>query len=42
MNFIAVPDLTTFAVSVLLVMALATPYFLVRYVMRHRNAARQL
>ena len=40
MKFIAVPDLTTLAVSVLLVMALATPYFLVRYVIRHRRPAR--
>jgi hypothetical protein len=40
MTYIAVPDLTTFAVSVLLVMALATPYFLVRYLMRHRKPAR--
>jgi hypothetical protein len=40
MNFIAVPDLTTFAVSVLLVLALATPYFLVRYLTRHRRPAR--
>jgi len=36
MKFIAIPDLTTFAASVLVVMALATPYFLVR----HRDAAR--
>ena len=40
MGDIAVPDLTMFAVSVLLVMALATPYFLVRYVIRHRKAPR--
>jgi hypothetical protein len=40
MKFIAIPDLTTFAVSVLLVLALATPYLVVRYLMRHRNAAR--
>jgi hypothetical protein len=40
MKLIAFPDLTTFAVSVLLVMALATPYFLVRYVIRHRKVTR--
>jgi hypothetical protein len=40
MKFIAVPDLTTFAVSVLIVMALATPYLLVRYLVRHRDAVR--
>jgi hypothetical protein len=40
MNFIALPDLTTFVVSVIVVMALATPYFLVRYVVRHRKPAR--
>lgn len=40
MQVIAIPDLTTFAVSVLLVMALATPYFLVRYVIRHRRVVR--
>jgi len=40
MKFIAIPDLTTFALSVLVVMALATPYFLVRYLVRHRNATR--
>jgi hypothetical protein len=40
MKFLAVPDLTTFALSVLIVMALATPYLLVRYLIRHRSAAR--
>jgi hypothetical protein len=40
MTYIAVPDLTTFAVSVLLVMALAMPYLFVRYVTRHRKAPR--
>ena len=40
MQYIAIPDLTTFATSMLLVIALATPYFLVRYLMRHRKAAR--
>lgn len=40
MNYIMFPDLTTFAFSVLVVLALATPYLLVQYVMRHRRAAR--
>ena len=40
MKFFAIPDLTTFALSVLVVMALATPYLLVRYLVRHRNAVR--
>ena len=40
MKYIVFPDLTTFAFSVLLVVALATPYLLVQYLIRHRNAAR--
>lgn len=40
MQYIAIPDLTTFVTSVLVVMALATPYLLVRYVIRHRKTAR--
>ena len=40
MSYIALPDLTTFAFSVLVVLALAMPYFLVQYVVRHRKAAR--
>jgi hypothetical protein len=40
MEYIAIPDLTTFAVAVILVMAMATPYFLVRYVVRHRKVMR--
>lgn len=40
MTFFAIPDLTTLAVSVLVVMALATPYLLVRYLVRHRDAIR--
>ena len=38
MSYIMFPDLTTFAVSVLVVIALATPYLLVKYVVRHRRA----
>jgi hypothetical protein len=37
---IAMPDPTTFATFVLLVIALATPYLLVRYLVHHRNAQR--
>jgi hypothetical protein len=37
---IAIPDLTTVAFTVLLVIALATPYLVVRYLVRHRNAVR--
>jgi hypothetical protein len=40
MKYLVFPDLTTFAFSVLVVMALATPYLLVQYVMRHRKVAR--
>ena len=40
MKFIAIPDLTTFAFSVLLVLALATPYLVVRYLTRHRTGTR--
>ena len=37
---IAMPDPTTLATFLFLVMALATPYLLVRYLVRHRNAQR--
>jgi hypothetical protein len=40
MKYIAMPDPTTLAFSVLLVLALATPYLLVRYLMRHRTGVR--
>jgi hypothetical protein len=40
MKYIVFPDLTTFAFSVLVVLALATPYLLVQYVIRHRNVNR--
>jgi hypothetical protein len=37
MKFVAIPDMTTFAFSLLIVIALMTPYLLVRYVMRHHH-----
>jgi hypothetical protein len=40
MRYIVFPDLTTFAFSVLVVLALATPYLLVQYVLRQRRAGR--
>jgi len=40
MESIALPDPTTLAVSVLLVIALATPYLVVRYLTRHHHTAR--
>lgn len=40
MKFIALPDPTTMAVSVLLVIALATPYLVVRYLSRRHHSAR--
>ena len=40
MKYIVFPDLTTFAFSVLVVVALATPYLIVQYVMRHRKVER--
>lgn len=40
MKYIVLPDLTTFAFSVLVVLALATPYLLVQYLMRHRRVGR--
>jgi len=40
MNLIALPDPTTFATFVLLVMALATSYLLVRRGFRHRDLQR--
>ena len=40
MNLIAIPDPATFVTFAILVLALATPYLLVRYLTRHRNAQR--
>ena len=40
MEYIAMPDVTTIAFSVLLVLALATPYLVVRYLTRHRTGTR--
>ena len=37
MNVLVLPDLTSFAFSVLLVMLLMMPYLAVRYFARHRT-----